>query len=800
MKVKKQSTFLLLFFILLTINSWGQNGTQVLKGVVTDKQSELPLIGVAVELISLESIKGTVTDLDGNFAIESVPVGRHALRFSYLGYNSITVPNVVVTSGKEVILNIGLEESVLEMTEVVVTAEVEKDQPNNELATISARTFNPEEVNRFSGGRNDVARLAGSFAGVSTADDSRNDIVIRGNSPTGVLWRLEGVPIPNPNHFSTLGTTGGPVSALNPNLLKSSDFLTSAFPAEYGNALAGVFDIGFRSGNKDNYEFTAQLAAFSGFEAMAEGPLSSKKNSSFLLSYRYSFVEIADILGIPVGTNATPNYSDFSLKIDFANGKAGKFSIFGIGGTSDIDFLGDEIETDDLFANPNEDAYVKSRLGIIGVKHNIIVGENAYVRTVLSAATSQNEYDQDNLIEGQQKLRVTEVKDVTNTYSLSSYLNKKYNARFTLRTGVLLQHFALNTSVDDRDNRPDLDGDGEPDWITVRDFNGGLNLLQIYTQSQYKFDEKWTLNAGLHGQYLDFNGSYAVEPRIAVNWQFQPNHRLSLGYGLHHQMQPLPIFFFEEEVSPGSFERTNKDLDFTRSNHFVLGYDLKLGTSWRTKAEVYYQFLDQVAVDKTPSSFSILNAGADFVFPEAGSLTNDGTGTNYGFELTVEKFFSQGYYGLLTASIFDSKYKGSDGVERNTAFNNGYVVNLLAGKEFKIGKDKRNALTFDMKLTNAGGRYYTPVDLEASQIAGEEILQEDIAFSERYDPYLRLDVKFGYQLNSKKRKFSQQFYIDLQNVTNNENIFQKRYNELTNEVNDVFQSGFFPDILYRVQF
>ncbi|MCB0552659.1 MAG: TonB-dependent receptor, partial [Phaeodactylibacter sp.] len=241
-------------------------------------------------------------------------------------------------------------------------------------------------------------------------------------------------------------------------------------------------------------------------------------------------------------------------------------------------------------------------------------------------------------------------------------------------------------------------------------------------------------------------------------------------------------------------------LGFTRSNQFVLGYDWRVSQDWRAKAEAYYQAIDKAPVESFPSSFSLLNAGADFVFPEAGSLANEGTGANYGLELTVEKFFSKGYYGLLTASVFDSKYEGSDGIERNTAFNNGYVVNLLAGKEFKIGKDKRNALTFDMKATRAGGRYYTPVDLEASKIAGQEVLQDDLAFSERHDPYFRLDVKFGFQLNSKHRRLSQQFFIDLQNVTNHDNIFARRYNEVANEVNNVYQSGFFPDLLYRVQF
>ena len=795
----KQST-LLLFLILFSPLAWAQQ-SQVVRGTILDKQSELPLIGVAVELISVAPLQGTTTDESGQFALLKVPLGRHTFRISYLGYNSITIPNVVVNAGKEVRLDVHLEESVIRMNEIVVTAQVDKDKTVNDMASISARSFNLEEVTRFSGGRNDVARLAGNFAGVSVADDSRNDIVIRGNSPSGVLWRLEGIPIPNPNHFSTLGTTGGPVSALNPNLLATSDFLTSAFPAEYGNALGGVFDVNFRSGNRDRYEFTAQLAAFSGFEAMAEGPLNANKKGSFLVSYRYSFVQIADYLGIPVGTNATPNYQDLSFKLDFGNGKAGKFSIFGIGALSNIDFLGNEIDEDDLFANPNEDAFVDAQLGILGVKHNIVLGKNSYIRTVASFSTAQSDFLQDNLFDnGIRKLRVTEVQDVTDTYRLSSFYNQKVNARLTIRTGILAQRFQLSTQVDDRDNRPDLDDDGEPDWLRVRDFNGGMTLLEAYAQSQYKLGQKWILNAGLHAQYLDFNESTAIEPRVSLNWQFRPNQSLTLGYGLHHQMQPLPVFFLQEELSPGVFERTNEDLDFVRSNHLVLGYDVRFGTDWRTKVEAYYQAIDQAAVERTPSSFSLLNAGADFVFPERYSLVNEGTGSNMGVELTVEKFFSKGYYTLLTASVFDSKYEGSDGIERNTAFNNNYVVNFLAGKEFKVGKDKRNALTLDTRVTTAGGRYYTPVDLEASKAAGEEVLLETLAFSERFTPYFRFDFKVGFLKNSKTRRFSQQFFLDFQNLTNRENIFQKRYNDVTNQVNNVYQSGFFPDILYRVQF
>lgn len=780
---------------------YAQN-TQTVKGVIIDKQSEQPLIGVTIELLQSDPVWGAVTDENGKYVLAKVPIGRRAFRISYLGYNALTLPNVLIDAGKEVVLDISLEESVVQIKEVVVSAAVEKDKANNDMAAVSARSFNLEEVNRYSGGRNDVARLAGNFAGVAAANDSRNDIVIRGNAPTGLLWRLEGIPIPNPNHFSTLGTTGGPVSALNPNLLRNSDFMTSAFPAEYGNALSGVFDVGFRSGNKDHHEYTFQLAAFSGLEFMAEGPLNKKHNGSYLVSFRNSFVQLANAVGIPTGTNSIPNYRDLSFKIDLGNSKLGKFSFFGIAGTSKIDFLGNKVDANDLFANPNEDAYARSSLGIVGMRHNLVLSKNAYVRTVVSFSSSGNRYDKDQFIGTNTTTRqpVTDVDDFTNTASISSYYNRKFNARFTLRAGVLGQVFGVNSRVLDRENRPDVNEDGLPDWLTLRDFHGNIGLWQAFSQGQWKLGPKWTINGGLHGQYLGISDKLALEPRLAMSWNFLPNQTLTLGYGLHNQMQPMPVFFYQEQTAPGVYENRNSKLNFTRSNHFVLAYDRRFGTQWRLKAETYYQALDHVPVKPTPSSFSILNAGADFVFPEAGTLTNNGSGRNYGVEITVEKFFSKGYYALITGSLFDSKYTGSDGIERNTAFNNKYILNTLIGKEFKFGKDKRNAFTLDFKLATAGGKFYTPVDLAASQKLNKEVLQENIAFSERLPNYFKLNIKLGYRVNSKSKRMSQQFFIDLQNMTNHKNLFVRRYNILNGQINDVSQTGFFPDILYRVQF
>ena len=790
-------TSLFLGFILTSLFTNAQTG--VIKGVLLDEQSEIPLIGATVELISVESTTGVITDLDGNFKLDNVPVGRHMIQVSYLGYESLTLPNIDVSAGKDVQLDVTLREGAQNLDEVVVTAQTLKDQAQNEMATISARQFSVEEVNRYAGGRSDVARLASNFAGVSAPDDSRNDIVIRGNSPTGVLWRIEGIPVPSPNHFSTFGTTGSPVSALNPNVLKNSDFLTSAFPSEYGNATAGVFDIGFRSGNKDRNEYTLQMGAFSGFEGMAEGPLGNK-NGSFLVAGRYSFIGLVGA----GSTAAVPDYRDITFKLDFGNTKLGRFSLFGIGGTSDITFLGDEIEEDDLFAAEDEDSYVNGGFGVIGLKHNIIIGKNSYLRTVIGGSARYNTFEQDryeNLnTDHEIKRRITEVDNTETRLTFSSYFNTKVNAKQTIRAGILIENFGNDAFTRDREDAPDLDGDGEPDWFTVFDFDDNFNLIQPYVQTKYRFNEKVELNAGLHAQYSDFSEQFVIEPRASISYALNEKNKFTLGYGMHNQNAPMPILFLNEEIG-GELVRTNADLDFIRSQHFVLGYDLKLANNWRLKAETYYQSIDRAPVEMTPTSYSSLTEGADFAFSDdKTSLVSEGTGFNRGFEITLEKFYSNGYHLLATGSFFESKYEGSDGVERNTPFNNGYVVNLLAGKEFKIGKEKRSAIIIDTKLTSAGGRWYTPVDLEASRMAGTEVLQEELAFSQQLDSYFRWDVKLGLRLNSKKRRLSHTFYLDFQNVTNRENIFARQYNRVTNNVDRVDQIGFFPDFMYRIQF
>lgn len=779
--------------------------TQVVKGQIKDLQGDYPLIGATILLVDSDPVVGAVTDLDGNFEMKGVPVGRQNFAVQYIGYKSITLPNVLVTAGKQVVFSVKLEESVESLKEIVITADADKDLPINELAKVSARTFSLEEVTRFSGGRNDVARLATSFAGVSAPNDSRNDIVVRGNSPVGLLWRVEGIPVATTNHFATLGTTGGPVNALNTNLLRTSDFLTSAFPAEYGNANAAVFDVNFRNGNTDEFEFTGQMSVFSGLEFMAEGPIDRERNSSFVASYRYGIASLA-----ATGTSAIPFYQDFSFKVNLGESKLGRFELFGMGGLSSIEFQGEDTDENDLFANPNEDAFVDNDLGVFGLSNTLRIGKAGYLKTTLGMSTTFNDFRQDNFIRGtegniERKFRATNARNRENRYTISSTFNQKVNARFSFRTGALVEFYDVNFFTEDRDNRgniPDVDNDGVPDrFLLQRDIQDMYSLTQGFIQGEYKFTDDFNATLGFHSQYHSFTDQTSFEPRFGLSWQLDDVQRLSFAYGLHAQAAPSPILFFEEEIAPQQYERTNNDIGFMQSHHLVMGYDRNFGTDWRLKAEVYYQSLFDIPVEATPSSYSILNQGADFIFDERGSLVNEGTGTNYGIELTVEKFFSRGYYALITTSLYESTYEGSDGIERSTAYNNNYIFNVLAGKEWKFGPNGRHAWTFDTKVTTAGGNPFTPIDLESTRNnAGREVLMNDIAFSERYEDYFRWDLKFGVRLNSAKKKVSHQFFVDLQNVTNRTNEFVRRYNEVTDEINSVEQIGFFPDVLYRIQF
>lgn len=779
--------YFLVILLLVYSASFAQKNTQNIRGTVTDKLSQTPLIGASLQIIALQ--KGANSDSLGKYIIPNLSPDRYELSITCAGYKSMTIPNVVVTSGKEVILDIALEETFNQLKEVVVQSS-NKGGTINKLASVSARTFSMEEVNRYAGGRSDPARLVANFAGVSAPDDSRNDIVIRGNSPVGVLWRIDGMNVTNPNHFASVGTTGGAVSALNTNLLKSSDFFTSAFPAEYGNATAGVFDLGFRNGNNKKRETTLQVGVITGLEATTEGPFSKKSDASYLVGYRYALAGVAQTLGVNIGTTSTPSYQDLSFKLNSGTSKLGKFSLFGILATSTINISGGSSST--LYGNGNQVDFA-SKIGILGLNHFKQINKKSFISSTIGlnySSTDQTGYGSD------RPTSTSFIKEVSNVaktgINFSTTYHSKISSRLFVKAGIQDEIIGLDLFYKTKENIAQS-------YKQVWDYNSSTNLAQAYAHLKYNLSEKWTMNAGLHTQYLALNNATAVEPRLGMIYAINNKSSFNVGYGLHAQMQPINVYFLQSTNTVGKTVYNNLNLDFTQSHHFVLGYNIQPASDWRIKTELYYQSIYNVPVTSFSSTYSMLNTGSTFKTDLQDSLTNNGTGKNYGIELTIEKFFSKGYYGLFTSSLYSSKYTASDGVERNTAFNGRYVFNLLAGKEWKIGTGKRNKFSVDFKFTNAGGRAYTPIDLAASNTAGREQLSTNV-YSSNYDNYYRIDLKAGYTLNSSKKRFSQTISLDLQNLTNHKNVFSQSYDDRNQSISTTYQLGFFPNLVYKMQF
>lgn len=766
---------------------YGQNATQNIKGLVLDKQAQLPIPGVLLLLTDGNQQFQTKTDANGQFIFRQIKPGRYDLKATYSGFKPASLANLLLTNGKELDLEILMEESVQQMGEVTVKAE--KKGMNNELTTVSGRAFTMDDVNKYAGGRSDPARMAANFAGVSSPDDTRNDLVIRGNSPVGVLWRVEGMALANPNHFSTIGTTGGPISAINTNLLRNSDFMTSAFPSEYGNAVAGVFDLGLRNGNTSKREHTFQFGFLTGIEAMTEGPIRKDNGSSYLIAYRYGFSSVAKSIGLPIGTFATPYYQDISFKINSGQTKFGKFTLFGIGALSKVAFMHDKIDTTDLFAFVNRDSYFTSQIGLLGLKHNIRIKEKAYINTVIGTNYLGSNYLQDSISsENGEPVRTIENLTQRLTFSLNSSFNWKISAKVFIKAGILSDALHIKLLYRNREKRPD--------WEEYWNANEVTFLTQVFAHVKYNFTDNVVLNVGVHGQHFSLNNAKALEPRVGLKYQVNGTSAFSFGYGLHSQLQPLDAYFFKDGEN-----EANRNLDFTRSHHLVLGYDWQMSKNWKVKTEVYYQYLFNVPVHQYASSYSMLNAGASFFPNNQVNLENTGTGENYGVELTLERFFAKGFYGMVTGSLYNATYTPSDGIERNTAFNGKYVYNVLVGQEIKVGKEKRNAFSIDVKFTHAGGRFYTPINLPLSQLVDFQVLMGDAyAFSERYPYFLRLDVKVGYRYNSTKRKVSHYWAFDVNNVTNRKNVFADRYNSVSKGISTAYQIGFFPNFVYRVQF
>ncbi len=753
----------LLFCVCLKLSA--QNLTQTLRGNVTEEGSVRVLRGVNVKVQGTNF--GSVTDTNGVFVIANLPLGRYAIEVSGVGYQTLVLAEVLVEAGKQKIVEIGLKPKTVQLGEAIVRASLPP-------AFGSVQTITQEQTLRYAATFFDAARLVTSFAGVVAANDQANGLVIRGNSPNGMQWRMEGVEIVNPNHLSNAGTfsdrptqTGGGTTIFSAQLLDRADFLMGAFPAEYGNALSGVMDVHLRKGNDQKHEFTAQ-AGLIGIDLAAEGPLSRKNGSSYLVNYRYSFTGLLAAMGVKFGGEAI-RFQDLSFNLVFPT-KKGRFTVFGMGGNSSNVFEAERDASKWKFDKDGQDISFKSSMGVVGLTNQTVLSNKISIATTLAYSESSNNWE----------ASVLDQKIYTKLDSYSDRMDKEKLSFATKLSIRLDSKSALNLGTFLTYQTDFVNGFGRS--LGGLETQKGL-ITQPYISFLSAISNKLSVQAGLHYLSYTFNNSSSLEPRLALSFRATPTNKFTLSYGLHSQLQLPQTYLYT--ASLGGFSRSNANLGFTKSQQFVVGYEKTLKNNAKLKLESYYTSLFNVPIDI--NNYSTLNA-IESSIGDGRILENTGTGQNYGIEATYEKYLTKNYYLILGGSLYKSTFVATDGIERPTRFDGGHTFSFTGGKELIRKNDKR--LGLNTKILWLGGYRDTPylgLFKDFSRINTVKLAD-----------YFRTDLRIYWKRN--KPGYTRTWSLDVQNLTNTENEAYSYYDFKAGQIVQKFQLGLIPVLNYKVEF
>ena len=757
--------------------------TQTVRGQVCDVASGEPMIGVTVTVENGISM-GAVSDADGNFVINNVPVGRHSVRATYIGYEPVLLKEQLVSSGKELVLTLRMRESISELGEVVIKPRVNKQLPLNEMAQVGARMFSVEEATRYAGGMADPARTASMFAGVASGGVA-NGISIHGNSPQMLQWRVEGVEVPNPNHFADItGLGGGIFTSLNGTVLANSDFLTGAMPAEFGNALSGAFDMKMRVGNNTKYEHAVQVGTL-GVDFASEGPLGKGSKASYLVNYRYSFLEIAKKLHAINMEKETLDYQDLSFKLNMPTQKAGTFAVWFTGLVDNYENEVPDVSDWETLWDMN-DSWSRQRSCAGGVTHTYRFRSGGTLHSNVAFTGAYTRLEQNDYNQQMKKTPNMDGRNASWNIIISTQHQHKFSSRYTMQNGFEHQHLDFHTWLDW------VETVGGP-LFRVYESKGNTGLTRLYTNHKVALSRRLSTVAGVNVMWFNLNDQWLVEPRISVQYKTSPSSTLSLAYALNSRKESTDTYFVT--MADGN---PNKDLGLTRSHHISASFAQRLGDNAMLKVEPYWQWLFDVPVEQG-TTYSIINHD---MFLQDRALTNDGAGRNYGIDLTLERYLKDGLYGMLTATLFKSEYRDAQGQWHHSRHDRGYITNILGGKEWMVGKAKKNVFGINGRLTLMGGDRYTPIP---DGTTFEDIMQrpdKSIPEVEGADPFTKQKgMNVGYAFSVKytinKRHTSHHFILEyLQMKTFQGQTFDLR----THEIVDKFTSLTFPNIAYRVEF
>ncbi|MBL4624324.1 MAG: TonB-dependent receptor [Flavobacteriales bacterium] len=757
---------------------------QRIYGEVLENFTEKPVPNVHITLLKRsESVLQTVTDSLGKFVFTEVEVGQYEISFSHLSYVPFTLPSVEVTASKPTVINSSLDFSYVQMKELEILPEKDKGTANNKMALLSSFSIDADDSRKLAGSLDDPARVVGLLPGViSYTGFSANFISIRGNSPRGFKYQMEGVELPNPTHFARIGSSGGTFTIFSMQIMGKSDFFSGAFPAEYGNATAGVLDVKFREGSTQEYSHMFKIGTL-GIDIATEGPINKKKGSSYLVNYRYAVVGLARLIGYPT----QPTYSDLSFNLNFPVSEKGSFNVFGLAGMSDRARIP---VTDSTKWEQDLDRYqlnLGSKMATVGVNYKTLVGKSSVFSSTLLAGVIDQFDNKDYLLSdlSLQMKEINEYESVPITFAAS--LKHKFGKYHSNKTGASVNYSTHNWRAIKRNyfsNQLD----------TLVFGSGNSMTIKAFTNSNFNLSEKWIVNIGIHSIYYNVNNDSKLEPRAAIQYQVNEKNKVSIAYGRHSQADHFATYLYRTKDPFGNVIYPNKDLKLITANHFIVGYKSNLFKNHRLSIEVYYQTLTDVPVE-VGGAFSTINLNE---LDDMRKLENEGTGINYGVDFGIERFSENGLYYIINSSFVRSFYTTGDNVIRSTEYDLGYTVKFLLGKEFEVGKGKHNYFGWNTNFSVIGGQPYTPINIEESRLAQETILDERIAYSERDNPLVFLDLTVTYKTNKKKR--STLWSLQLKNIFSNGNAIYREYDSVLDEEVTIPSSSFFPNISYRLEF
>ena len=768
--MKKTILLAFIFIISTSFNEIYSQTTGSITGRVIDKNNQQILTDVSVSLIKDEKIiTGVQSDENGFFNITDVAVGEYTLKFSLIGFTPLFIDNIFVNSGSPA--------DVLAELVGISTEEIEVQDERFVMPTDISNSFKSlqnEEIRRSPGGFEDIGRVVQTLPGVSFVNDGRNDLIVRGGSPSENLFLVDNSYVPNINHFGSQGATGGPVSIINLDFIREVDFLTGGFSARYGDKLSSVLSIKQREGSREEFLTDINLSA-TGFGAVLEGPIGKDKKGSWLFSARKSYL---DFIFKASGFGFVPEYSSAQVKGVYDFGKKNSLTVNVFGILDKVTFNNDDPEN----RQDNEGILKNNQWGYINTyEWKTLINKKSFILFNLGRTFNSFDYSgRDSLFAEVFKNKSDEGETTLKT---EYFLNPSSNTQLQFGAGWRFVTFK-NEILQQPDTSYFIDPDNGERYVFDKlsvNSTTETNKAFAYSQITQTLFNKVRLNLGLRYDYFEYiNKKNYISPRASAVVPLSNKFNLSFAYGIFYQ-SPSYIWFAGNPA--------NRNLQDIKAEHYIAGGEYFFTSDLRMTLEAYYKNYDYYPVSTSRPYLILANGGGNFEQRDQFGLEpliSAGTGYSKGIELFIQKALTTNYFGTFSLSLFDAKYTALDSIERESDYNNKFIMTLVGGYSF--GKE----WLASSKIRLTGGRPYTPIN----PVDGTQLVSE---YNTANIPlYSSVDVRVEKRFNFKG--WTLVSYIDIQNIFNNKNVTEYRWNKFTRQIEADESIGILPTIGINAMF